>query len=115
CLRHINTSFVYRGDNNYHGLFARGDVQAEVEKLQPEVPKWVENAKAVLGGAEPEVAIGTQCAEPYQCPVKQYGASLVEPAPKYPVALLTGRKAMQLADELVQEGIVDLRDVPVAR
>jgi len=114
-LRHINTSFVYRGKDDYDGLFARGDVQADVEKLQPEVPKWVEDAKAVLGRAEPNVAMGTQCVEPHPCPFKQYCASLVEPGPKYPVTLLKGKKALQLAERLAQEGIVDLRDVPLAR
>ncbi len=114
-LRHVNTSFVYPGQDNYDGLFARGDVQADVEKLQPEVPKWVDDAKAVLGGAEPDVPMGTQCAEPYPCPFKQYCASLVEPGPKYPITLLKGKKALQLAEELAQEGIFDLRDVPVAR
>ena len=114
-LRHINTSFVYRGRDDYKGLFARVDVQAEVEKLQPEVPKWVDDAKAVLGGAEPDVPMGTQCAEPYPCPFKQYCASLVEPGPKYPITLLKGKKALQLAEELAEEGIFDLREVPDAR
>ena len=114
-LRHIDPSFEYRGRDDYKGLFARGDVQAEVEKLQPEVPKWVDAAKAVLGGAEPDVPMGTQCAEPHPCPFAQHCASLVEPGPKYPITLLKGKTALQLAEELAQEGIVDLREVPVAR
>jgi hypothetical protein len=114
-LRHINREFVYPGNDDYRGLFAHGDIQADVEELQREVPKWVEDATAVLGGAEPDVAMGDHCDAPFECPFKTHCAGLAGPGPKYPVTLLKGKNGKRLAEELAREGIVDLRDVPVSR
>jgi hypothetical protein len=114
-LRHIDREFVYPGNDDYDGLFTRGDIQAEVEKLQPEVPKWVRDARAMLARPEPARAMGEHCDKPFACPFKGYCSSLVEPGPKYPVTLLKGKNAKQLIEELTEEGLVDLRKVPVSR
>jgi hypothetical protein len=114
-LRHINGGFVYTGNDDYRGLFARGEIQADVEKLQRDVPKWVEDATAILGRGEPSVAMGDHCQNPFPCPLRQHCESLVEPAPKYPVTLLNGKGAKRLVEELTEEGFVDLRKVPASR
>jgi len=114
-LRHINREFVYAGNDDYRGLFASGDIQADVEKLQREVPKWVADATAILGRAEPDVAMGDHCKKPYPCPFNEHCESLGEPGPKYPVTLLKGKGAKRLIEELTEEGLVDLRKVPASR
>jgi len=114
-LRHLDRDFVYAGDDDYTGLFARGDVQAEVEKLQREVPKWVKDAQTLLGRPEPAVAMGDHCKKPFDCPFKGHCESLVEAGPKYPVTLPKGKGAKRLIEELTEEGLVDLRKVPASR
>ena len=114
-LRHINREFVYPGYGDYRRLFASGDIQDAVEKLQPDVPKWVEDARAILGRAEPDVAMGGYCDAPFECPFKVHCASVAGPRPRYPVTLLKGKNGKRLAEELAQEGIDDLRNVPVSR
>jgi hypothetical protein len=114
-LRHINREFVYRGNDDYRGLFAAGDVQEEVEKLQREVPKWINDARGILGRGEPGVGMGEQCRKPYPCPFKEHCESLVEPGPKYPVTLLHGKGAKQLVADLAADGFSDLRKVPASR
>jgi predicted RecB family nuclease len=114
-LRHINREFVYPGNDDYRGLFTSGDIQDAVEKLQPDVPKWVEDAQAILGRAEPNVPMGRHCDAPYECPFKARCASLAGAGPQYPVTLLKGKNGQRLADELAREGFVDLRDVPASR
>src|SRR5215470_983998 len=78
-LRHINREFVYPGNQDYRGLFTSGDIQDAVEKLQPDVPKWVKDAQAILGRTEPDVAMGSHCDAPFECPLKVYCASLAGP------------------------------------
>jgi len=114
-LRHIDREFVYPGNDDYAGLFTRGEIHAEVEKLQPDVPKWVKDARATLARPEPAVAMGEHCGKPFACPFKGHCSSLVEPGPKYPVTLLKGKGARPLVEALTEEGLVDLRKVPVSR
>jgi hypothetical protein len=114
-VRHIDSGFVYPGGGDYRGLFASGDVEADVARLEPEVPKWVRDAQATLARPEPNLSMGAHCDDPFECPFKRYCASLAGPAPEYPVTLLPGAKGKRLAEELLAEGFADLRDVPPAR
>jgi hypothetical protein len=114
-VRHIDSGFVYPGGGDYRGLFASGDVEAEVARLEPEVPKWVRDAQAILARPEPVLPTGAHCDDPFECPFKHHCARLAGPAPKHPVTLLPGAKGKRLAEELLVEGFADLRDVPAAR
>lgn len=114
-LRHIDTGFVYPGGDDYRGLFASGDVEDEVERLQRDVPKWVKDAQAVLARREPNVEMGKHCDSPYECPFKGHCAGLAGPVPEYPVTLLPDRNGKKVAAELLDEGYRDLRKVPAAR
>ena len=114
-VRHIDSGFVYPGGGDYRGLFASGDVEADVARLEPEVPKWVRDAQAILGRPEPDVPMGAHCDDPFECPFKRHCASLAGPEPEYPVTLLPGAKGKRLAEELLAAGFADLRDVPAAR
>ena len=66
---HLDNTFVYAGDGDYAGLFVDEDITAEVERLLPEVPRWVAGARRVLAGEMPEVPIGPQCWKPNTCPL----------------------------------------------
>jgi hypothetical protein len=114
-LRHINRNFVYPGDDDYAGLFAPGDIQADVAKLLPEVPKWVKDARAILARREPGAEMGEHCSKPFDCPFKGYCSSLAQPGPKYPVTLLKGKGTKRLIEALTEEGLVDLQKVPASR
>lgn len=114
-VRHIDTSFVYPGGGDYRGLFASGDVEADVARLEPEVPKWIRDAQTILARPEPDVPMGGHCDDPFECPFKAHCASLAGPAPEYPVTLLPNTKGRRLAAELRAEGYEDLRKVPAAR
>lgn len=110
ALAHVDNSFVYEGDGNYQGLLVEQDMAADVEQLQPAVPEWVNEARDVATGEEPDIAVGKHCFEPYECPFVSY---CWPSASDYPVQGLAGSKA-KLA-EFVVEGFEDLRDVPTNR
>ena len=112
-LAHVDTSFVYRGDEDYEGLLLAEDITGDVLKLQDRVPGWVSGLKRVLDGEEPAITTGEQCSKPFGCPFHAYCRSQEPPGPKYPVSILWhgGKLIMTLHDD----GFDDLRKVPSER
>ena len=66
-IAHVNSSFVYPGGGNYDGLLETVDVTADMEPIQEKVGGWVDEARSVLAGKEPEIRMGGQCDDPYPC------------------------------------------------
>ena len=113
-LAHVDTSFVYQGDGNYHGLLKSVRLDAELEALLEQVPLWVSGARSTLAGDEPCIEPGAQCDDPFECPFKAYCMrDMVIPAePEYSLDVLSGMKAT-LKTELRELGFLDARKVPV--
>lgn len=112
-LAHVDTSFVYRGDENYDGLLLSEDVTDDVLELQGRVPGWVSGLKGVLRGEEPAITTGEQCSKPFGCPFHTYCRSQEPPGPKYPVSILW--RGGKLIKALQEDGFEDLRKVPAGR
>lgn len=111
-LAHVNRAFVYTTPGDYAGLLAQVDITAEVEALQPEIPRIVAELKKVAAGAQPMIRTGRHCSTPYGCPFLAH-CRIGEPAPpEYPVDLLP--RARVLIERLEGAGFRDLRDVPDA-
>lgn len=109
-LAHVDTKFRYRGNGDYHGLLKEADVTEDVKALQPLVAGWVAQGFEALAGPEPDIDIGPHCTSPFPCPFADY----CTPAPpEYPVTLLPNRG--KIVDELLAEGITDVRDIPEGR
>jgi len=108
-LAHIDSSFVYPGGGDYRGLFAHKDLTREAREAQGQVSEWIRSFQQVLERDTPEIEVGDQCDNPFDCPFYSHCAPASE-EPKYPVTLLPygGR----LVEKLVAEGFEDLRDVP---
>ena len=109
-LAHVDTDFVYRGDGDYNGLLKHVDVTEQIETLLTEVPDWVAEGLEALAGEEPDIAIGPQCTDPFQCAFLSHCSP---PPPEYPVTLLPNQG--RIVRELLAEGIEDIRDIPAAR
>lgn len=114
-LRHIDTTFVYRGGEDYRGLLIDSEVGDKLAERLPEVPKWVEAARSTLGKREPRRKMGEHCVAPYPCPFMDYCESRAGPSPDYPVTILPGKNGKALARQLSVEGFEDLRKVPAKR
>lgn len=112
-LAHIDTSFVYRGDGDYHGLLKSSRLDSEVKDLLNEVPGWVSGARLTLAGDEPCITPGAQCVDPFECPFKAYctrGMEMPEEL-EYPLDVLH-RMNNKMKNELRALGYVDARHVP---
>ena len=110
ALAHVDNTFVYEGDGDFDGLLIESDETENTETILPVVPDWIGRARDAASGDEPDIGVGAQCFKPYECPfVNHCWPSGTE----YPVQGLGGGKAK--LGELIAEGIVDIRDVPVDR
>lgn len=110
ALAVIDKSFMYPGTGNYYGLFRHEDVTEAVRFLMSQVPSWVQKCRTVLKSAMPVVRAGSQCRNPYECPFIEHCS---EPEPPYPVRCLPNRG--KIVQELIAEGILDIRDIPEGR
>jgi hypothetical protein len=106
-LGHINNQFVFPGDDDYDGLLVFADLSDKVLPLLAEVPRWLAEYRDMLAGGTPDIRVGPQCRNPYECPFLSY---CTPPQPDYPVSRLPGGgKAVW---RLLEDGIDDIRDVP---
>lgn len=110
---HVDNSFALQEEGDYAGLLKVVDVTAEVTPLLQEVPGIVSRLSAMVQGEEPQVSTGRHCTTPYPCPFIAHCQSQEAPQPDFPVDLLP--RSGKLAEELQQDGYLDLRDVPEAR
>ena len=107
ALAVIANTFVYPGGGDYYGLFRHEDVTERVRILMCQVPGWIRDCRKILKSAMPDVRIGDQCREPYECPFIDHCS---QKGPLYPVAGLPGSR--KIAQALLAEGILDIRDIP---
>ena len=109
-LAHIDNTFVYQGDGDYQGLFHHKDVTNEILPLKEKVPGLAKNFQSMLSGDLPDIDVGDHCNDPFECPFSNH--CFPEP-PEYPVSILP--RGGSVIDELLNEGIEDIRDVPKGR
>lgn len=64
-LMHLNRDCAYPDLSN---LFVRSDVTEAANAAEKDVPQWAAKQLDMLQGPVPEVAIGSHCEIPYECP-----------------------------------------------
>jgi hypothetical protein len=106
AVAHVDSEFVYRGDDRYEGLLVESDITEAVRAQAAQVPVWLGRAKRTLLGDEPGVPIGAQCHAPYECPFVPH----CWPATEFPLSDLPGVHRKLAA--YVTRGYRDVRDVP---
>jgi len=111
ALAHIDSSWVYPGDEDYKGLLKENDLTAEAFARTEEVKGWIAQAQSIVAEpSEPVVATGGHCDTPFECGFYGY-CSRDEPKPEYPVYWLPRFPAAK-ARELAEQGVDDIRAVP---
>lgn len=112
-LAHIDTSFLYQGDGNYHGLFHHEKLDTDIEPLLEQVSEWIADARAVLASSEPDILPGLQCDDPFECPFKSHCSKYIEAEPEqeYPLNIFY-RMSGAAIDTLRTKGYADARAVP---
>ncbi len=108
-IAHVNSGFVYPGGEQYEGLLKEADITHDVAELAASVPQWIDEAKKVLAGTEPDIQPGRQCTKPFDCPFFDHCNK--PDATEYPVERLPGIGARK-AQLLREAGIQEARDIP---
>jgi hypothetical protein len=109
-LAYVDNSFVYRGDNDYHGLLKHVDMTGEVRSLQEQVVRWVSEFTRILAGPPPQVRVGRHCKKPHVCAFLPYCTHTQR---AYLVTALPN--GGDIVDTLLQEGIEAILAIPEGR
>jgi hypothetical protein len=110
-LAHIDSSWVYPGDDNYLGLLKENDLTAEAFARTEEVKGWIAQAQNIVAEIdEPDIKIGNHCDTPYECGFFAY-CSRNEPKPEYPIDWLP-RFSSDKKRELAAQGLYDMTEMP---
>jgi len=116
---HIDNSYVRGDELEIEKLFSIVDVIDEVKILQPEIPDHLKMFQNILSDKknEPDVDIGKQCDDPYECDAKDYCWRHVPEYSIFDISRLTKDKKFSLYDEgiLTFEQIEDIEDFSTAQ
>lgn len=111
-LAHINTQWVYPGDDDYRGLLKEHDLSSEAFSRAEEVKGWIAAAQDIAANTtEPEIDTGHHCNDPFACGFLNY-CNREKVQAEYPVTWLPRIQAKALKTLIEVEGIGDMRDVP---
>jgi Domain of unknown function(DUF2779) len=111
-LAHIDSKWIYPGEERYQGLLKQNNLTKESFDRKEEVKSWIEAAHGVANeNKEPAIKTGGHCTAPYSCGFLQYCQSK-EPQAKYPVAWLPRIQSKALKAMISEKGVIDLRKVP---
>ena len=88
AIRHIDGSFVLERAGDWNGLFKDTDLLAQAEPIIGGRADVVAKARETLAGAEPSVAVGDHCDNPFPCEFATYCHSDLPPGPEWPETVL---------------------------
>lgn len=112
ALAHVNSDWVYPGNEDYDGLLLESDLTDDVFDRGEEVRGWIAEAQQIVAKKrEPSVATGKQCGNPYECGFLAYCQSQ-EPQAEQPIRWLPGRLSKGLQAHIETHGLTELCDVP---
>ena len=69
---HVNNEYVFNGELDITQLLAIEDITDAVLELQPGLDQNLESMSDMLSQNEPDIPIGLQCDDPYECDFKAY-------------------------------------------
>jgi hypothetical protein len=109
---HINNRYVLDGQLDLKQLFTIVDVTEEARLRTADIPRRIEEMKAILSGPEPHRPIGLHCLSPYECDAKDYCWNTLAGIPENSVFTLT-TAVPERKFELYESGFVHIADVPL--
>lgn len=112
ALAHIDSSWVYPGNEDYNGLLVEKDLTDEDFGRGEEVRGWIAEAQQIVAKeCEPSFATGKHCGTPYECGFLAHCQSQ-EPQAEQPIRWLPGRLSKGLEAHIEAHGLTELRDLP---
>jgi len=79
-VAHIDTGFIYKGQNHYGGLLREVDLTHEALSRYDEISRWVRSAQEIVAAEDmPFILTGVQCRSPHPCGFIKYCRTQEEP------------------------------------
>lgn len=114
ALAHIDSAWLYPGNNDYSGLLLENDLTDDAFSRGDEVRGWISDAQQIAAKKkEPAITTGKHCSNPYDCGFFAYCQSQ-GPQAKQPIRWLPGRLNNNLQAHIEAHSVTELRDVPDA-
>jgi hypothetical protein len=111
ALAHVDSSWVYPGNDDYRGLLKENDLTSESFARFGEVRGWISEAQRIVAQpTEPVMAVGAHCYDPFECGFCNY-CNRDKPQSEYPIHWLP-RLHYTKRERLAEQGVDDLRGVP---
>ena len=104
---HINNAYVRNGEIELKKLFSVVDITEDISDSDADIRKNLKSFREAFRSGMPEVPIGEQCSDPYDCEFIGY---CWKDIPENSVFDLRGRGIDPF--ELYRKGIVHMRDIP---
>jgi len=107
---YLNSKYIRGRELDLKSLFIIESVDSDIAIALGDVPKLVLDFLAILKGTQPEVDIGSQCNNPYECPYKSKCWKDVGPISIHCLTRITDTKRKNLKDL----GVNDIKDIPIS-
>lgn len=112
-LLHINSNFIYEGNNDYKNLINEVDVSEEVILREKEVEEHINNFKSFADKNSlcPEIGTGPHCKKPHDC-IYQSRCNSVKDEPAKVSYEILPNKGKKLPIYCKENDIINLEDIP---
>lgn len=112
AIAHIDSTWIYSGDDDYSGLLTESDLTEEAFGRGDEVVEWIASAQTIAANAKPpKVNTGGHCSKPYQCGFYNHCRSS-EPQPEQAIEWLPGKFGKKLQEHIDAKAVIELGDAP---
>ena len=110
---HINNKYVRGDELDLNGLFSIVDVSDEVNAMQANIPDNLTAFEAYLNDREnePDIEIGKQCKNPYDCDAMHYCWKIQRNIPEYSIFNIFNLGSKNQIT-LYEQGIVAIEEIP---
>jgi len=112
-IGHINSSFIYKGDDKYNDLLVEVDITEKVFEEICNVEKWINDILYLtdINSPAPSSTVGNQCTTPYPCNYIERCDNATIKKSEIPISIIPniGKK---LAAHWEEKNVQDLRDLP---
>ena len=113
-IAHIDSTWIYQGNNDYQGIFAVEDQTEWVLSHQQDAIMWIQSAHETLQMIhEPQCHTGAQCVSPYECAYIDYCQKQENPNPPIQPASWLPRPNRAVKEWMAQNPELSITDVPV--
>ncbi len=106
-LMHINNKYIRQSELDPEGLLTMTEITAEVDNATAGIQKRIDNMFNIILSKEcPDITIGNQCKDPYECPLRECWDFLPENN------IFNLYRGGSKSHKLFEKGVYAIKDIP---